>query len=133
MNINGLICAISLAFLPFFYFPAKCQLPAVSNTEYKAIRECIYASGLVLRLPSTRQCPTLKIDASTPIVPNAIGDKVQQPQTVIADQTKQLTNVKTSGDVILEQAVSRCMNIGFKRETSEFRSCVTEQIRLLSK
>jgi hypothetical protein len=133
MNVNGLSCAFALAFLPIFYFPAKCQLSAVSNTEYKSIRECSYASGLVLRLPSARQCPTLKIDASIPLVPNGIEAQAQQPQSVRADQMDQVTNAKTSGDVILEKAVSRCMNIGFKRDTAEFRSCVTEQIRLLSK
>ena len=36
-------------------------------------------------------------------------------------------------DVVLEKALSRCTNIGFKRDTNEFRSCVTEQIKILSK
>jgi hypothetical protein len=38
-----------------------------------------------------------------------------------------------SEDVVLERALSRCTNIGFKRDTDEFRSCVTEQIKILSK
>lgn len=38
-----------------------------------------------------------------------------------------------NGDVILDTAINRCERIGFKRDTSEFRGCVTEQISLLSK
>lgn len=38
-----------------------------------------------------------------------------------------------TGDVILDTAINRCDRIGFKRDTSEFRGCVTEQISLLSK
>lgn len=38
-----------------------------------------------------------------------------------------------SDDVVLERALSRCTNIGFKRDTNEFRTCVTEQIKILSK
>lgn len=47
----------------------------------------------------------------------------------------QKTTVPASatGDVILDTAINRCDRIGFKRETSEFRGCVTEQISLLSK
>lgn len=35
-------------------------------------------------------------------------------------------------DEILERAISRCITIGFERGTSEFRSCVTQQIDILS-
>ena len=47
----------------------------------------------------------------------------------------QNTTAPTSaiGDVILDTALNRCDRIGFKRDTIEFRGCVTEQIRLLSK
>lgn len=53
-----------------------------------------------------------------------------QPNALIKNTVAQ---VSTTGDLVLDAAINRCDRIGFKRETSEFRGCVTEQISLLSK
>lgn len=38
-----------------------------------------------------------------------------------------------SEDRVLNSAISRCLSIGFSKETSEYRNCILEQIRILSK
>jgi hypothetical protein len=133
MNMHIPVYVITFTFLTI-YFPANAQVTEVIDSKYKSIRECNYVGGgVILRLPSERECPTLKIDAPTPIVPNAVAANAEQPQTVSRDQMTQGANAKTSDDIILDKAIYRCTNIGYKRETAEFRSCVTEQITLLSK
>ena len=71
-------------------------------------------------------------------VPLAQPQNVSPPPTesstaVPAPVQKTTTPTSANGDVILDTAINRCERIGFKRDTSEFRGCVTEQISLLSK
>lgn len=58
--------------------------------------------------------------------PNAISNSNQAPSQLSE-------NTDPQKDIILDKAISRCKTIGYKRETAEYRSCVTEQITLLSK
>ena len=58
--------------------------------------------------------------------PNAISNSNQAPSQLSENTDQQK-------DIILDKAISRCKTIGYKRETAEYRSCVTEQIALLSK
>lgn len=57
---------------------------------------------------------------------NAISNSNQAPSQLSE-------NTDPQKDIILDKAISRCKTIGYKRETAEYRSCVTEQIALLSK
>lgn len=64
----------------------------------------------------------------SPNVPQA------QPPNVSPPPVQNTTAAPSAtGDVILDTAINRCDRIGFKRDTSEFRGCVTEQITLLSR
>lgn len=73
-----------------------------------------------------------------PNVPQAQPQNVSPPppksNTAVTAPVKNTTAPPSAtGDVILDTAINRCERIGFKRDTSEFRGCVTEQINLLSK
>lgn len=68
--------------------------------------------------------PAKKSTSSTPPKAQADPKAPAQVNSALSSAT---------GDPILETAINRCDRIGFKRETGEFRGCVTEQINLLSK
>lgn len=80
--------------------------------------------------------PTSTIAAPTPAAPPIVKQEPKpsaktNPELVRSTDTP--SGSAASDDVVLERALSRCTNIGFKRDTNEFRTCVTEQIKLLSK
>lgn len=128
------LSALSLLLVGFIQPTASSAAPLKSSKVMKdLIRQCEYVDGVVLRVLLPRECPTLKTAAPTPAAQNVPEVAVQQPVIVNGGQSKQGANAATSDDIILEKAISRCTNIGFKRETPEFRSCVTEQITILSK
>ncbi len=78
------------------------------------------------------------VASALPNVPLAQPQNVSPPPPisnteVTAPVQKTAGPTSETGDVTLDTALNRCDRIGFKRDTSEFRGCVTEQIRLLSK
>lgn len=70
----------------------------------------------------------------TQVKPQIISPPPPKSNAAVAVPVEKTTEPSsTTGDVILDTAINRCERIGFKRDTSEFRGCVTEQINLLSK
>lgn len=139
MNINSKLYALSVLALSLTQPTAVLATPLKSTKVMKDfVRQCEYMDGVILRILMPRECPVLETSAPTPPAPTVI--KEASPQSVgVGDQkTEQpikasLPAAKASDDIILERSISRCTSIGYKRETAEFRSCVTEQISLLSK
>lgn len=140
MNFVSKMCALSVLAVSLAQPTATLAAPLKSSKVMKdLVRQCEYVDGVILRVLASRECPVLETTAPTPTpAPSASTASVTQAAGAGIQQTAQTLNasqgaVKTSEDVILDKAISRCTNIGFKRETAEFRSCVTEQITLLSK
>jgi hypothetical protein len=69
----------------------------------------------------------------TPTQPQNISPPPKSNAAVAAPVQKTTAPTSTTTDIILDTAINRCERIGFKRDTSEFRGCVTDQITLLSK
>lgn len=112
-------------------YPALCQAVAANDTDYGVVRQCTYATGLVLRLPSARKCPPLPLAAQTS--PGVVGGSavaVQSPTPPSKSSVNDSSN--NAQDEILSKAVSRCATIGYERDTDDYRKCVSEQIRILS-
>lgn len=63
----------------------------------------------------------------------AVAKQERNPNSTSSAATDGSSEAAKNEDVVLEKALSRCISIGFKRDTNEFRTCVTEQINLLSK
>lgn len=138
MNFTKKLCIFSTLALSFVQPGFALAAPLKSTKVMKdLVRQCEYVDGVIMRVLAPRECPVLEAATPTPSSPspattitNAQAVSVQQPaQTTSASQP----TANASGDIILEKAIGRCTNIGFKRDTAEFRSCVTEQITLLSK
>lgn len=127
MNVVSKLCALSALALSLTQPAALLSAPLKSTKVMKdLIRQCEYADGVIMRVLAPRECPVLEAAMPTPSAPTPA---VVNAQAVSASQP----TAKASNDAILEKAIGRCTSIGFKRETAEFRSCVTEQIILLSK
>ncbi len=136
MNVVSKLCALCALALSLTQPAALLSAPLRSTKVMKdLVRQCEYADGVIMRVLAPRECPVLEAAMPTPSAPtpaeaNAQAVSVQQSaQAVSASQP----TAKASDDAILEKAIGRCTSIGFKRKTAEFRSCVTEQIILLSK
>lgn len=137
MKIVARLCAIGVLAFSLTQHSAVIAAP-LKNTKIMKnfVRQCEYADGVILRVLVPRECPVLETAAPvTPSVPAAampqtLGSGVPQAaQTINSSQSA----ATASNDIILDKAISRCTSIGYKRETAEFRSCVSEQITLLSK
>lgn len=94
------------------------------------VRECEYVDGVIIRVLASRECPVIEKSGSTPVVPPVTA---AQPAAAANSKPNQAANATASDDIILDKAISRCTSIGFVRDSAEFRTCVTEQISLLSK
>jgi hypothetical protein len=81
---------------------------------------------LNVEFPATSDLPNITQDQPQSVSP-------PPPKSNAAPVQKTTAPTSATGDVILDTAINRCERIGFKRDTSEFRGCVTEQINLLSK
>jgi hypothetical protein len=79
--------------------------------------------------------PTRSVATPKDGTPNAIPRPTQELTTNLNTNatSKETALPIDKDDLVLEKALSRCLNIGFKRDSNEFRTCVTEQIRILSK
>lgn len=88
-----------------------------------------YNLELDLEFPAASVLPNV-----TPTQPQNISPPPPKGNTAVAAPVQKTTApASATSDVILDTAINRCERIGFKRDTSEFRGCVTEQISLLSK
>ncbi len=141
MSIVARLCAISALAFSLTQHSAAIAAPLKNTKVIKNfVRQCEYADGVILRVLFPRECPVLETAApvsatvtpSVPAVamPQALGSGVPKAAQTI---NSSLSAVTASNDIILDKAISRCTSIGYKRKTAEFRSCVTEQITLLSK
>lgn len=127
MNVVSKLCALSALALSLAQPTTLLAAPLKSTKVMKdLVRQCEYVDGVIMRVLAPRECPVFEAAMPTPSAP---APAVVNAQAVSASQP----TAKASDDVIFEKAIGRCTNIGFKRETAEFRSCVTEQITLLSK
>lgn len=146
---------LSVIFSVIGIFAASSTLSAAplksTTVTYNVVRQCEYADGVTIRLLVSRECPTFEAippPKPTPIAPPLkapiappLKVELQMPQTAapISANAPNLVRVPTqssaieSGDVILDKSMNRCTIIGFKKDTAEFRGCVTEQIKILSK
>ncbi|OYU01405.1 MAG: hypothetical protein CFE36_11230 [Sphingomonadaceae bacterium PASS1] len=71
--------------------------------------------------------------AATPITSQGLGATgLSTPNTKKVSAPKSPMPQKTIADSILDAALNRCERIGFELGSAEFRSCASEQIRLLS-
>ncbi len=139
MNIVAKMYAFSVFAFSLAQHSAISAAP-LKNTKVMEnfVRQCEYADGVILRMLFPRECPVLETAAPAPVTPSipavampqALGSGVPQgAQTINSSQSA----ATASNDIILDKAISRCKTIGYKRETAEFRSCVSEQITLLSR
>ncbi len=139
MNIVAKLSAISVFAFSLTQYSVVIAAPLKNTKVMKNfVRQCEYADGVILRVLVPRECPVLETAALVPVtpgvpavaMPQALGSGVPQAaQTINSSQSA----VNATNDIILDKAISRCTSIGYKRETAEFRSCVSEQIALLSK
>ena len=131
MNVSASLCVLSALVLSVFEPSTAFAAPLKSSKVMKdLVRQCEYVDGVIVRVLASRECPVIETNSPTPVAP---ATAPSQPVVAASQQAAQSANAKASDDIILEKAISRCTNIGYKRETAEFRSCVTEQIALLSK
>lgn len=138
MNVVSKLCALSAIALSLAQ-PTTLQAAPLKSTKVMKdlVRQCEYVDGVIMRVLAPRECPVLEAATPTPSSPPPAAT-ITSAQPVSIQQAAQTVNAsqptaKASDDIILEKAIGRCTNIGFKRDTAEFRSCVTEQITLLSK
>ena len=141
MNVSIRLCVLSALVISLSQPTIAFAAPLKNTKAMKNfVRQCEYADGVILRVLVPRECPVLETAAPVPApvtpsvpavaMPQALGSGVPQAAQTISSSQSAAT---ASNDIILDKAISRCTSIGYKRETAEFRSCVTEQIALLSK
>lgn len=139
------------SFLVFFFvfgiFAASSTLNATplksTTVMHNVVRQCEYINGVTIRILASRECPTFEAIPTpkpTPIAtPLRVELQTQQNAAPISSSAPNLVRVPSqssaieSVDVILDKSINRCTIIGFKKDTAEFRGCVTEQIKILSK
>lgn len=138
---------LSVFFYVFGAFAASSTLSAAplksTTVMYNVVRQCEYADGVTIRILVSRECPTFEAippPKPTPIaLPLKVELKTQQTAAPISSSAPNLIRAPSqssaieTGDVILDKSMNRCTIIGFKKDTAEFRGCVTEQIKILSK
>jgi hypothetical protein len=83
-------------------------------------RSLVPANTSVAKLPPPTPARTLQPSA----VAQPVAPKTQPVEVPVAQAT--------SSDAIFDTAMNRCDRIGFKRGQADFKSCVMQQIRLLS-
>lgn len=132
MNVSARLCVLSALALSVLQPTAAFAAPLKSSKVMKdLVRQCEYVDGVIVRVLAPRECPVIETANAAPVVPSAPAVATSQPVAAVVQQKPQTANA--SDDIILDKAIARCINIGFKRETAEFRNCVTEQLSLLSK
>lgn len=127
-------------------FAASSALSAASLKTTKVIhgmvRQCEYVNGVTIRLLASRECPTFEsISPSKPTsLPPPPNDEPNQQAFVPSSsspptfaQVPPKNSEIVTDDIILEKSINRCKVIGFTKDTSEYRSCVIDQIKILSK
>jgi len=141
---------LSAIVLTFGLIPSTSALSAPlknSQTIKGLVTRCEYADGLTIRVLAPRKCPTITTPEPAPPVVSAIQSaaapsvtarpvaQAQGSATKVADGIVAVpqNGAKTNEDPILEKSINRCIGIGFKKDTVEFRNCVVEQITLISK
>jgi hypothetical protein len=118
--------------------------PLKSTTVmHNVVRQCEYLNGVTIRILASRECPSFEAIPTpkpTPLAPPMkVEIQTQQTAAPISSNIPNLVRVPSqtsaieTGDVILDKSINRCTIIGFKKDTAEFRGCVTEQIKILSK
>jgi hypothetical protein len=129
----------------FCAIPSHLDAAPLKNSKVmqNIIRQCEYDDGVIIRLLASRECPSLDDMHSPKLLPSPptirVAPKIQLPVSSISPQETVLekplpsSTASATTDIILDKSIMRCTVIGFKKETADFRSCVTEQIKLLSK
>lgn len=134
MKVFAKLVALTVLSIGAVEHTATFAAPLKSDKVMKdLVRQCEYVDGLIVRVLASRECPV--IEATTPApAASSVPAVLTSPSVVAANPpADQSVNGQTSDDIIFERAIGRCTTIGFKRDTAEFRSCVTEQIAILSK
>ena len=138
---------LSVFFSVFGIFTASSTLSAAplksTTVLHNIVRQCEYMNGVTIRLLASRECPTFEAIPTpkpTPIAPPLkVELHTQQTAVPIISSAPNLVRAPSqssaieTGDVILDKSINRCTIIGFKKDAAEFRGCVTEQIKILSK
>lgn len=131
----------------FGIFAASSTLSAAplksTTVMHNVVRQCEYINGVTIRILASRECPIFEAIPTPKPTPTAPPMKVElQTQQTAAPISSSIPNVvrvppqsseMETGDVILDKSITRCTIIGFKKDTVEFRGCVTDQIKILSK
>jgi hypothetical protein len=110
-----------------------CKSASVNPRFSSAI--CQIAKRKLVFLPSKNvrgQGVSSKYDFAVDLGSNSLGDNApsQSARPKLIDQKSD--NIAASDDKILQSAIKRCELIGFEKGTSDYKVCVTDQIKILS-